>query len=142
MLFPQFAGVETELIVLITFVASVLIGGTAWEDTARLRQEAGAKAGRTTEERIRDARAQTCADSAMYREALAAAAAARGWAVHWYDRERVFRDAAAVLGCEDLDEFLRAMGRSIGPPWRAEHRTAAAAAIAVRERRIGPPTTG
>ena len=52
---PQFAGVESEIILLITFVASVLIGGTAWEDAARLRQEAGAKAGLTTEERIRDA---------------------------------------------------------------------------------------
>src|SRR5688572_7422256 len=49
----------------------------------------------TTEERIRDHRAQTFADSVMYREALAAAAEARGWSVHWYDRERVFRDAAA-----------------------------------------------
>jgi hypothetical protein len=32
----------------------------------------------------------------MYREALAAAPQARGWSVHWYDRERVFRDAAAA----------------------------------------------
>jgi hypothetical protein len=52
----------------------------------------------TTEERIIDNRAQTVADSVMYREALTIAAEARGWSVHWYDRERVFRDAAAVLG--------------------------------------------
>src|SRR6188508_558151 len=39
----------------------------------------------TIEERIADNRAQTIADSVMYREALATAATARGWAVHWYD---------------------------------------------------------
>lgn len=83
-----------------------------------------------TEERIRDHRAQTVADSVMYREALAAAAGARGWSVHWYDRERVFRDAAAELGCEDVAAFLHAMGRSIGPPWQARHKLAAAAALA------------
>jgi hypothetical protein len=84
----------------------------------------------TTEERIADNRAQTVADSVMYREALAAAAEARGWFVHWYDRERVFRDAAAVLDREDIDAFLLAMGRSVGPPWQAKHKLAAAAALA------------
>jgi hypothetical protein len=84
----------------------------------------------TTEERIADNRAQTVADSVMYREALAAAAEARGWAVHWYDRERVFRDAAAALGRQDLEAILRELGRSIGPPWQASHKLAAAAALA------------
>lgn len=84
----------------------------------------------TTEERIADNRAQTVADSAMYREALATAAAARGWSVYWYDRERVYRDAASALGGEDVDAFLRAMGRGIGPPWQAKHKLAAAAALA------------
>jgi hypothetical protein len=69
------------------------------------------------------------ADSVMYREALATAAQARGWSVHWYDREHVFRDAAAALGREDVDAFLRAMGRSIGPQWQARHKLAAAAAL-------------
>jgi hypothetical protein len=85
----------------------------------------------TIEERIADHRAQTFADSVMYREALAAAAEARGWAVHWYDRARVFHDAAAALGREDIDAFLLAMGSSIGPPWQAKHKLAAAAALAV-----------
>jgi hypothetical protein len=85
---------------------------------------------RTTEERIADNRAQTVADSVMYREALATAAEARGWAVHWYDRERVFRDAASALGREDVDAFVHAMGRSFGPPWQARHKLAAAAALA------------
>lgn len=84
----------------------------------------------TTEERIADNRAQTVADSVMYREALATAAEARGWSVCWYDRERVFRDAATVLGCKDIDALLSAMGRSVGPPWQAKHKLAAAAALA------------
>ncbi|HEX4622531.1 MAG TPA: hypothetical protein VH208_13290 [Myxococcaceae bacterium] len=85
----------------------------------------------TTEERIRDTRASNVADSVMYREALAAAAEARGWAVHWYERERVFRDAAAALRRKDVDPFLEAMGRPAGPPWQAQHRLAAAAALSV-----------
>ena len=52
----------------------------------------------STEERIADNRAANLADSVMYREALANAAEARGWTVHWYDRDLVFRDAAAALG--------------------------------------------
>jgi hypothetical protein len=87
----------------------------------------------TTEERIADNRAQTVADSVMYRQALAAAAEARGWSVHWYDRERVFRDAAAALGREDIAAFLQEMGRAIGPPWQAKHKLAAAAAMAVKQ---------
>jgi hypothetical protein len=84
----------------------------------------------TTEERIRDTRAANVADSVMYREALAAAAEARGWRVHWYDRERVFRDAAASIGGADIELFLRTMGRAAGPPWQAKHKVAAAAALA------------
>jgi hypothetical protein len=87
----------------------------------------------TTEERIVDSRAANVADSIMYRESLATAAEARGWLVHWYDRERVFRDAAAALGGKDIDAFLRAMGRAIGPPWQAKHKLAAAAALAARD---------
>ena len=84
----------------------------------------------TTEERIADNRAQAVADSVLYREALATAAEARGWTVHWYDRKRVFRDAATALGREDVDALLLAMGRSVGPPWQARHKLAAAAALA------------
>lgn len=89
----------------------------------------------TTEERIADTRAANVADSVMYREALATAAEARGWSVYWYDRERVFREAAAALGGKDVDAFLQAMGRSIGPPWQAKHRLAAASALAAGAQR-------
>jgi hypothetical protein len=42
----------------------------------------------------------------------------------------VFADAAGVVGCEDINAFLLEMGRSIGPPWQAKHKLAAAAALA------------
>ncbi len=90
----------------------------------------------TVEARIRDNRAQTVADSVMYREALAAAAVARGWAVHWYDAERVFGDAARVIGKQDIEPFLSALGKKLGPPWQAKHKLAAAAAITATT----PPT--
>jgi hypothetical protein len=90
----------------------------------------------TIEERIADNRAQTMADSVMYREALATAAEARGWSVHWYDPARVFRDAATALGRPEIDAFLRAMGRTVGPPWQAKHKLAAAAAIAATKPRL------
>ena len=84
----------------------------------------------TIEERITDHRAQTFADSCMYREALATAARARGWSVLWYDRDHVVRDAAAALDREDIEAFLHAMGRAVGSPWQAKHKLAAAAALA------------
>ena len=89
----------------------------------------------TIEERITDNRAQTFADSAMYREALAIAAEERGWSVYWYDRNSVIQDAAAVLDRDDVTDLLTAMGRSIGPPWQAAHKLAAAAAVVA----TGPP---
>src|SRR5262249_31781532 len=64
----------------------------------------------TTEERIADNRAANVADSVMYREALATAAQARGWTVHWYVRERVFGGAASVIERKDVNDFLNVMG--------------------------------
>ncbi len=83
----------------------------------------------TTEERIRDTRAASTADSVMYREALATAAEARGWAVYWYDRERVFGEAETTIGGK-IDTFLQVMGKAVGPPWQAKHKLAVAAALA------------
>lgn len=83
----------------------------------------------STEERITDSRAANVADSVMYRQSLASAAEARGWSVHWYDARSVFHDASAVLGGKDIGRLLDAMGKSIGPPWQAKHKLAAAAAL-------------
>lgn len=85
----------------------------------------------TVEECIRDNRAQTYADTVMYRQLLAHAAAARGWSVHWYDRDRVAQEAADALGRKDIDAMLRAMGRAAGAPWHAKHKLAATAALAI-----------
>lgn len=85
------------------------------------------------EDRIADNRAQTVADTVMYRVAVAAAAEERGWSVHWYDRDRVFADAAAASGRQDIHAFVNSMGRTVGPPWNAQHKLAAAAAIAAGE---------
>ena len=90
----------------------------------------------TTEERIADNRAQAVADSVMYREALAGAARARGWAVYWYDRDRVWPDAATALGHDSIDAVVAAMGRSAGPPWQASHRLAAVSALAAAAPRL------
>jgi hypothetical protein len=75
------------------------------------------------EARIADARAQTQADGVMYREVLAAAATARGWRVRWYEEARM----------RDVDAAVAAIGRTAGPPWRAAHKLAAAAALTVDE---------
>ena len=96
----------------------------------------------TIEERIADHRAQTVADSVMYREALATAAELRGWSVRWYDHAGVFRECAAVIDGEDVHAFLKAMGRSVGPPWQAKHKLAAAAALAAMGRAAPRPSAG
>lgn len=80
-------------------------------------------------ERLADNRAQVVADSVMYRESIAAAARARGWAVCWYDTDRVFEEASACIG-HPVQAVLATMGRTAGPPWQAKHKLAAAAALA------------
>jgi hypothetical protein len=83
----------------------------------------------TIAERIKDYRAQNVADWVMYRKALAAAAEARGWAVHWFDPKKVFDAASAALHIEDLDAHFLQLRKSIGPPWTQDHKLAMAAAI-------------
>ncbi len=89
----------------------------------------------TIAERIKDYRAQNVADWVMYRQALAAAAEARAWAIHWYDAKKVFRSASAALGIEDLDAHFLQLRRSIGSPWGKDHKLAMAAAIVAAKAR-------
>jgi hypothetical protein len=84
----------------------------------------------TISERITNYRAQNVADWVMYRRALAAAAEARGWPVHWFDSRRVQEMAGRALGVADMDAHFAQLRRAIGPPWSQDHRMAMAAAIA------------
>ena len=80
-------------------------------------------------DRITNYRAQCVADSVLYREALADAASASGWSVHWYEKRRIFVEAADALDRDDVEVLLAKAGASIGPPWRKDHKMAMAAAI-------------
>ena len=90
----------------------------------------------TIAERMKDYRAQNVADWVMYRQALAAAAEARGWAVHWYDAKKVFGGASKTLRIADIEAYFLQVRRTIGPPWNKDHKLAMAAAI-VAVSRIG-----
>ena len=81
------------------------------------------------EARIRDNRAQTFADTVMYRQALADAARARAWSVLEYDGTAVLDDPRLAVGGQDVPARLKAMGRKLGAPWQAKHKLAAAAAL-------------
>jgi hypothetical protein len=83
----------------------------------------------TIAERLKDYRARNVADWVMYRNALASAADARGWAVHWYDPKTVFSDAGKALGVQSFDAYFLRMRKSVGPPWNKDHQLALAAAI-------------
>jgi len=90
-------------------------------------------------ERIQSYHAQTRADGVMYREALAAAAEARGWRVSWFEPKRVFDEAARHLGVPSLEPRLAEVGAALGPPWRKDQKLAMAAAIAAHAAMTGPP---
>jgi len=66
----------------------------------------------------------------MYRKALASAAEAHGWLVHWYDAKKVLGAASQALRVENLDAHFLHVRRAIGPPWDKDHKLAMAAAIA------------
>jgi hypothetical protein len=76
----------------------------------------------TIAERLADYRSQNVADWVMYRKALASAAEARGWPVHWYD-------AKNVLDVDNLDARFLQLRKAIGPPWNSDHKLAMAAAL-------------
>lgn len=84
----------------------------------------------TIAERITDYRAQNNADWVMYRTAMASAAEARGWPVHWYDAKSVLGAARQALRVEDIDAYFLKVRKAVGPPWNHDHKLAMAAAIA------------
>ncbi len=83
----------------------------------------------TIAERLNDYRARNVADWVMYRKALASAAEARGWPVHWYDAKKVLATAADALRVENFDAYFLHVRRTIGPPWNQDHKLALAAAL-------------
>jgi hypothetical protein len=83
----------------------------------------------TIAERITDYHAQNNADWVMYRKALASAAEARGWPVHWFDAKSVFDAAREALRVDNFDAHFLQMRRAVGPPWNNDHKLAMAAAI-------------
>ena len=83
----------------------------------------------TIAERIQDYFAQNNADWVMYRKALAAAAEARGWPVHWYDAKKVLGEASRALGVESLDAHFLRVRKAVGSPWNNDHKLAMAAGI-------------
>lgn len=91
----------------------------------------------TIAERISNYRAQNVADWVMYRQALAAAAEARGWAVHWYDSKKVLHSASDALRIPDFDAHFLQMRRTVGAPWDKDHKLAMAAAIVAAKALLG-----
>jgi hypothetical protein len=83
----------------------------------------------TIAERIKDYRAQNVADWVMCSKALASAAEARGWPVHWYDAKTVSGAASQALRVENLDAHFLQVRRAVGPLWNKDHKLAMAAAI-------------
>ena len=83
----------------------------------------------TIAERIKDYRAQNVADWVMYRKALASAAEARSWPVHWYDAKTVSSAASQALRVENFGAHFLQMRKVVGSPWNNDHKLAMAAAI-------------
>ena len=83
----------------------------------------------TIAERIKDYRARNLADWVMYRKALASAAEARGWPIHWYDAKTVLVAASKALSIENFDAHFLQMRKTLGPPWNNDHKLAMAAAV-------------
>jgi hypothetical protein len=80
------------------------------------------------------------ADGMLYREELASQASAIGLAVHRFPRKSDQIDAAAkALGssASEVATILSGFGKSIGTPWRKEHKNVAAAALCILAGSIG-----
>jgi hypothetical protein len=72
------------------------------------------------------------AEGELYRDAWAAAADERHLPVAIHPRGEAEALAASALGTtvDRVGALLAALGQPLGPPWRAEHKEAAAGALA------------
>jgi hypothetical protein len=116
------AEIVLEEIALMSSRRGIVVAGIALRQCPKLPP--------TIAERIKDYRSQNVADWVMYRKALALAAEARGWIVHWYDAKKVFEAASQVLEIAGIEAHFLQLRKSIGPPWSKDHKLAMAAAIA------------
>jgi hypothetical protein len=71
------------------------------------------------------------ADGMLYHSAICTAARERNWTLVFHRRGEELARAAEVLqaGPLEVERFLKDLGRTLKPPWTAEHRHAFAAAI-------------
>jgi hypothetical protein len=76
---------------------------------------------------------QCAADGMMYQIAVCRAARDLGLEVHLFRRGEEAAQAASHLrvSADDVESFVKGIGRPSGPPWTQEHRRAYAAGIAV-----------
>jgi hypothetical protein len=70
------------------------------------------------------------AEGQLYREALAGAAEVRRLSLTRFLQQDLYEQAAEQIGLSDesLRAQLTGLGRALGPPWRQDHKEAAAAA--------------
>lgn len=124
----EFAGLRAELAPQFVLAAVTLRDGPV------------VPSGMATAEILASIKHSGVADGVLYRRALSDAAAKLGLEVVLHARGRELALAARGLGTdqEDVAGLLEHAGRELGPPWRKEHRTAAAAAIAALAARPAP----
>ena len=95
----------------------------------------------TIAERIKDYHAQNNADWVMYRQALASAAEARGWPVHWYDAKSVLGAARQALACRESRRSLPpgAKGRRAALEQRSQARHGGGRSRSLRGGEVSDP---
>lgn len=71
------------------------------------------------------------ADGMIYHRALTRAAPQLGLSVSYFDKATILDQAASARGIRvpDLEQRLKALGTTLGPPWQKGHVIACAAAI-------------
>ena len=105
--------------------------GTARLVALAIREEPDVAIPDTVAEVLRSYQATCTADGAMYRTALRAAAADLGLELVLHRKGSEIAHAASALGTTQgqAEKRIAALASKLGPPWRAEHRSATAAAI-------------
>jgi hypothetical protein len=88
-------------------------------------------------------RATCAADGEMYRRAFREAAQELGIEIVLHHKGSELEDAARALHWTEArtQKLIAQLGRELGPPWPADHRSAAAAAIAALGRHMRPETS-